>query len=128
VALAAVREAGKVEIVDAGAEVAPGIRMVHAPGHTPGNVVVEIRSEGASAVFLGDTFHHPGQIADPDLVSINDHARDLVPHTRRAIIERAIASSALIAAAHFAYPSVGRLAGTAEHATFVALTDDTIAG
>jgi hypothetical protein len=60
-------------------------------------------------------------------VSVNDHARDLVPHTRRAIIERATASAALVAGAHFAFPSVGRLEGTPERATFAPLGDGTIA-
>ena len=116
-----VRTLGRLRSVEPGAEITQGITMVDAPGHTPGNVVVEVTSRGESVVFLGDTFHHAAQIARPELVSINDHSRNLVPRTRQTIIERAVASSALVAAAHFPFPSVGRLDGTSERATFVPL-------
>lgn len=41
------------------------VRLLPAPGHTPGNVCVEVRSEGRRAVFAGDMIHHPLQLAFP---------------------------------------------------------------
>ena len=35
------------------------------PGHTPGNVVLNVVSNGARAVIAGDTIHHPLQFAHP---------------------------------------------------------------
>jgi glyoxylase-like metal-dependent hydrolase (beta-lactamase superfamily II) len=119
--LSAVNDAGALQLVDTGVEVVPGIWLRHAPGHTPGNVVVVVESDARSLTFLGDTFHHTGQIARPSLVSPGDEARDVVPKTRHTIIYDTLRTSALVAASHFAYPSVGHLEGTADQATFVPL-------
>jgi len=40
-------------------EVAPGIRAVPAPGHTPGHVALEIRSQGQMLTDAVDTLLHP---------------------------------------------------------------------
>lgn len=107
--LSTLHAAGALELVTADAEVAPGLRLVPAPGHTPGNVVVTLTSDGEEVVFLGDSFHHPGQIEHPELVAPGDHDKALVPMTRRGIISRAMSVTSLVVAAHFPFPAVGRI-------------------
>jgi glyoxylase-like metal-dependent hydrolase (beta-lactamase superfamily II) len=49
-----VRKAGKLELVEHGHEVLPGITMMHTPGHTPNHQSIVIRSAGETACFLAD--------------------------------------------------------------------------
>jgi glyoxylase-like metal-dependent hydrolase (beta-lactamase superfamily II) len=58
-------DAGVVDVVPPDHDVAPGITLTPAAGHTPGNVCVDVRSAGARAVFCGDMVHHPLQLAHP---------------------------------------------------------------
>ena len=54
-----VKQAGQLHLVDGDVPVADGVRLVGAPGHTPGMQVVVMESEGEAAVFLGDVaFFH----------------------------------------------------------------------
>lgn len=54
-----VEGAGQLHLVDGDAQVLPGIRLVPAPGHTPGMQSVVIEAGGRTAVFLGDlAFYH----------------------------------------------------------------------
>jgi glyoxylase-like metal-dependent hydrolase (beta-lactamase superfamily II) len=51
----------QVVLVEGGQEIVPGINVVQTGGHTKGHQIVEIKSEGALAVHLGDllpTTHH----------------------------------------------------------------------
>jgi glyoxylase-like metal-dependent hydrolase (beta-lactamase superfamily II) len=43
------------------------LRLVHAPGHTPGACVAVIESRGQSLALIGDLFHHPAALDHPDL-------------------------------------------------------------
>ena len=45
--------------VEGEAEVAPGIRSVAAPGHTPGHIAFHIASGVAQMIYSGDTFYQP---------------------------------------------------------------------
>ena len=47
-------ESGLLELVDDGAEIVPGVRLRHTPGHTPHHQSVLISSEGETACFLAD--------------------------------------------------------------------------
>ena len=48
------RRTGQLEVVDGDRELAPGVRSVTAPGHTPGMQVVWVEDAGESLLFLGD--------------------------------------------------------------------------
>jgi glyoxylase-like metal-dependent hydrolase (beta-lactamase superfamily II) len=41
------------------------LRLVHAPGHTPGASVALIESQGDSLALIGDLFHHPVALEHP---------------------------------------------------------------
>jgi glyoxylase-like metal-dependent hydrolase (beta-lactamase superfamily II) len=42
------------------------LRLVHAPGHTPGTSVALIESQGDRLALIGDLFHHPAALDHPD--------------------------------------------------------------
>jgi glyoxylase-like metal-dependent hydrolase (beta-lactamase superfamily II) len=62
-----VAEAGLLDLVPADQQVDDDVRLIPAPGHTPGHVVVEITSGGRTAVLAADLLHHPLQLRHPDV-------------------------------------------------------------
>ena len=74
-----------------GDEVAPGIRMVEAPGHRGGHACVEIAVDGPRrAVFLADVIHHPSHVEHPEW----DREFDTDPETGLATRRRWLAELA----------------------------------
>ncbi|QLC26472.1 MBL fold metallo-hydrolase [Parasphingopyxis algicola] len=104
---------GLVELVKNGFEVGPGITMRDAPGHTPGHMVLDVRSESDSALFTRDVLHHPMQVIRPNSNSIYCENRAVAAGTRRRIVAEAASQGARIVPAHFG--------GT--HSVFVRQTD-----
>lgn len=104
-----VMEAGQAELVDMDYQFENGLWFEPAPGHTAGNVVINLQSQGANAVLSGDVMHHPLQLARPEWSSRACEDRVQSAKTRRALIERYADTDTLIAPAHFASPSMGHI-------------------
>ena len=51
--------------VDGELEVLPGVRLVPAPGHTPGSQIVVVETEGRPVVICGDAAVWSGQLDEP---------------------------------------------------------------
>jgi glyoxylase-like metal-dependent hydrolase (beta-lactamase superfamily II) len=98
-------EAGRAVLVDDDHQIEDGVWLEPAPGHTPGNVVVNLRSGAARAVLLGDTIHHPIQLKRPDwsCMACEDKAQSAA--TRLGLIERYADTEVLMVPAHFRSPS-----------------------
>lgn len=78
-------------------EIAPGVRVQPAFGHTPGHMIV--RSDGFAAV--GDLLAHELQAVDPDLVFVNDVDSATAAQTRKRVIEELAGDGVAVAAGHF---------------------------
>jgi len=89
--------AGVVDRVDGESEVASGVRVLPAPGHTPGHLAVEV--EGAF-LYAADAFLHPLQVERPDLGCGTDSAPKCAIATRRALLERATHGGLIVGASH----------------------------
>ena len=61
---------GLADLISGSAEIAPGVRLDPAPGHTPGSTTLMLESRGEKALFVGDVMHHPLQIFNPSWNSI----------------------------------------------------------
>ena len=97
--------------VDGEAEVAPGIRTIAAPGHTPGHVAFHIASGGAQLIYSGDTFYQPAlSLATPHWQGVFDQDGPLAEKSRRAVAERIVADKVMVAGYHFPWPGAGMLA------------------
>lgn len=107
-------EAGQAELVDMDYEFDRGLWFEPAPGHTPGNVVVNLQSNGQKMVLSGDVMHHPLQLVRPEWSSRACEDRAMSAKTRRALIERYADTDTLIAPAHFASPSIGHIVSRGE--------------
>ncbi len=96
-----VLDAGLAEFVDDDFEVAPGITLSLAPGHTPGHLVLELDSGGERALFVGDILHHPAQVYRPEWNSVYCEDQEAARKTRRHILQRAADTGARVVPAHF---------------------------
>jgi glyoxylase-like metal-dependent hydrolase (beta-lactamase superfamily II) len=102
-----VMEAGQAVLVDMDHQIGDGLWFEPAPGHTAGNVVLNLQSQGENAVLSGDVMHHPIQLVCPEWSSRACEDRVQSAATRRALIERYADTDTLIAPAHFASPTMG---------------------
>lgn len=105
-----VRDSGQLQLVDVpadGVEAAPGVRLLPAPGHTPGQVSVHLDSAGRCAVITGDCLHHPLQLAHPDICSSADVDPGQAARTRRTLLTRLADTDTLLLGSHFPPPTAG---------------------
>ncbi|HET9671595.1 MAG TPA: MBL fold metallo-hydrolase, partial [Actinomycetota bacterium] len=109
-AMASVEEAGLLDLDAPDHEVGPGLRLHHAPGHTPGHRVARLDGAGGGLWLLGDLLHTTAQIASPSATSEHDEDPELGAHHRRTIVERALAERDSVGISHFARP-FGRIVG-----------------
>jgi glyoxylase-like metal-dependent hydrolase (beta-lactamase superfamily II) len=106
--------AGHVTHYKPGAEVAPGIVTLPAPGHTPGHSVFAIHSGDQSLMVLSDTAQHPAVFArHPDWQAAFDVDGDAAVATRKKLFDRAAADRMLVTGYHFPFPACGHLIKTA---------------
>ncbi|MAU00061.1 MAG: hypothetical protein CL608_23205 [Anaerolineaceae bacterium] len=98
------------QTVEDGQEIVPGIRVVVAPGHTMGQIVVQIASDGEQLLFLADVALHPIHVEHPDWVSQMDADPAQTVLTRQKMFQWAVDHNALVLAFHFPpFPSLGHI-------------------
>jgi glyoxylase-like metal-dependent hydrolase (beta-lactamase superfamily II) len=102
-------DAGLAEFVDMDYRLCPEVRLIPAPGHTPGHVCVVIESQGQSAIITGDALHHPCQMRHPDWCPSVDVDKTVSPATRRQLLGDAADTGTLFIGTHFAGPTAGRV-------------------
>ncbi len=96
-----VMTAGQVDKVSIDHEVVDGIRLRPAPGHSPGNVVIDVSDGKHSAVLTGDVVHHPVQIERPDWCTFFDDDSAMARDTRIELLKRIADTGTVMLAAHF---------------------------
>jgi glyoxylase-like metal-dependent hydrolase (beta-lactamase superfamily II) len=106
-------------LVESGTEVAPGIQILDAYGHTPGHSVFLVTSGKDQLMVSNDTMYVPALLAPhPDWQGAYDQDGPLAITTRRRIIDRAIADKMAICGAHFPFPGAGAFAKDGNAYTF----------
>ena len=94
------------ELADAEVDVAPGVRLIPAPGHTPGHLCVAITSGSEMAIYTGDLVHHVAQLEQTDWSPTVDLLPAMSAASRRRILEQAIREHAVLLTAHLPTPGV----------------------
>jgi glyoxylase-like metal-dependent hydrolase (beta-lactamase superfamily II) len=96
------------KLVDDGAEVAPGVHIALAPGHTPGHSVYVISSGNETLMISADTMYVPALLAPhPEWQGAYDQDGPMAIETRRKFIDRVIADKMAICGSHFPFPGSG---------------------
>lgn len=95
-------------LVENGAEVAPGVQILEAFGHTPGHSVFLVASGSDQLMVSNDTMYVPALLAPhPEWQGSYDQDGPMAVETRRKIIDRVIADRMMICGAHFPFPGIG---------------------
>lgn len=104
-------EAGKADLVAGDHEIARGMWLEPAPGHTPGAVCVHLHDGGERAVFCGDLMHHPLQVPQPQWSSVFCSDPDESRRTRIGFVERHAGAGTMVLPAHFVQNGGGYIEG-----------------
>ena len=101
------------------AEVAPGVRLLAAAGHTPGHSAFLVTSGKDQLMVSNDTMYVPALLAPhPDWQGAYDQDGPMAVATRRKLVDRVIADKMMICGAHFPFPGAGVFANDGNAYTF----------
>lgn len=109
------------EAVSSDCEVAPGLSLRAAPGHSPGMVAVRLSTGAGDVLFLADAIHHQLQLADDSIVCNFCEDPDEARVTRLSLLTEAAAANTVLAPYHFPAPVFGRLKAEAAFFRFCPL-------
>lgn len=96
------------DLVDGDCEVAPGIRLLQARGHTLGGVMIEVCSERDSILCIGDLIHSQLEFNQPGFYSFLDSAPEDAMRLRTEGLSGMAERATLVFACHMPFPGIGR--------------------
>ena len=97
-------EAKKAEFVTGEHGMCGCLTLKPAPGHTPGQIRVDLDSRGKRAIFAGDALHNPVQVPLWKWNSCFCEDLDLARKSRHTLLADCVEQGALLMPAHFASP------------------------
>ncbi|MBO0777397.1 MAG: hypothetical protein J2P37_01105, partial [Ktedonobacteraceae bacterium] len=100
------QQAGLLELVEGDHDLIPAVRLIAAPGESPGHQIVRISLEGQVLYCLGDLYHHPVEVEHPSWMATWDDPTTTLT-SRAALTQSALKENALLIATHIA--SIGHL-------------------
>lgn len=103
-AMAGMEELGMLDLDPSDREVLRGVRLRHAPGHTPGHRVVHLDDGNDTLLLTGDLLHVPPQVAYPAWPSNHDEDAEVAARQRADLIEAALVKGWALGVSHFARP------------------------
>lgn len=104
----------RIDLIEDGAEIVPGITAVAAPGHSPGHLAIEIASDGQRLLYGADTVLHPLHLEHPDWLTVFDTDAEPAIGTRRRILAMAAANDVVMTGYHLPFPGLGRVAAAGD--------------
>jgi glyoxylase-like metal-dependent hydrolase (beta-lactamase superfamily II) len=106
--LGVLHQQGLLELVEGNRDLLPQVRIIAAPGESPGHQIVRVHVDGTTIYCLGDLYHHAVEVEHPSWM-----AEWANPETnlasRLALTQAALAENALLIPAHM---PVGRMERT----------------
>ncbi len=102
--------ADRLRIVAPGGEIAPGLRQIALPGHTPGHGGFRFQSAGEELVHVGDIVHAQTiQIPDPEISIVFDLDAAAAREHRKRLLDMLATDGVIFTGGHFLYPAFNRL-------------------
>jgi glyoxylase-like metal-dependent hydrolase (beta-lactamase superfamily II) len=95
------------DTVGDGYEVIPGIKLILAPGHTFGSVMVQIQSGTDELLCIGDLIHSKIEFKQPEIFSFLDSDPENAKKLRTEGLSDMAQSGKMIFACHFPFPGIG---------------------
>jgi glyoxylase-like metal-dependent hydrolase (beta-lactamase superfamily II) len=95
------------DLAEDNAEVLPGIRLIPAPGHTPGNSMVEIASGNDRLLCIGDIIHSQMEFVNPEHLIMFDVTPEQAINTRHRKLFEISEAGTPVFACHFQFPGLG---------------------
>jgi glyoxylase-like metal-dependent hydrolase (beta-lactamase superfamily II) len=91
--------------VEPGKEIIPGIKVIDAKGHTPGQLAVIVSSSDEKLIYISDVVFHPLHLKYPDWLPEKKYMFNPSEYikTKRRILDMAADENMLVSAMHF-YP------------------------
>jgi glyoxylase-like metal-dependent hydrolase (beta-lactamase superfamily II) len=111
--------ADQLELFDTDHTLVPGVDLRHAPGHTPGSVIIVVSDGEDRAMLLGDIVHCPAELIEDEWEAVFDLDRALARQTREALARELEGTTTAVGAAHFPGLKFGRLLSGAGQRSWV---------
>jgi glyoxylase-like metal-dependent hydrolase (beta-lactamase superfamily II) len=105
--VAPLAEAKRLGFYGDGEELLPGLYARLARGHTVGQHVLQLMSDGGVGVFAADLFHSPIQIYEPEINTAYCAEPEIAIATRKQYLAEFADSGALVMPCHFGAPHCG---------------------
>lgn len=102
--MAILERLGMLDLTESDHEVVPGVRVVHAPGHTPGHRIAVIEAGKETLVLTGDLLHLPVQVVRAAAASSHDEDPSEGARSRVRVLADARERGAWVGVSHFARP------------------------
>jgi glyoxylase-like metal-dependent hydrolase (beta-lactamase superfamily II) len=110
----------RVQTFKDGAELAPGITAVTAPGHTVGHTMVRVANGDGQLLIWTDIVHSTAlQFPEPERGIAFDLEPPKAIATRKKVMDMAATDRLLIAGTHIGFPGVGHVAKASSGYAFV---------
>lgn len=104
-------------------EIAPGIRAISTPGHTPGHISLVVESNGKQLIALGDSMSHAWtNFAHPDWFNEFDMDGEQTVATRKRLLDMAATDRMAVIGYHFPFPGVGHVMRDGDAYRFIPAT------
>jgi glyoxylase-like metal-dependent hydrolase (beta-lactamase superfamily II) len=98
----------RMEVVRPGAQVAPGITLIPAPGHSPSHTAVRFSSNNAQLIHMADVAHRADSgLQHPEWSIIFDFDPEQAIATRKRILSQVAAERTMVMGYHFPFPALG---------------------
>jgi glyoxylase-like metal-dependent hydrolase (beta-lactamase superfamily II) len=90
-------------------EIAPGIRSIRSPGHTPGHIALVVSSDGQDLLMVGDALANSHtHFERPDWQLALDLDMEGAASTRRRLLDWAATDRLMLQGFHLPFPGVGQ--------------------
>jgi len=103
------QDARQLELIEGDVDLAKGVRVTRAPGHTEDHCIVELESQSEYALYVGELAQHPVMLERLAWVSAFDVLPLVSLETKRRLTEKVMEKNALLISVHAPFPGLGRL-------------------